>query len=278
VRHDAKLEHNYFLMENLGKMLFEFVQNLVAKGRSSFCFEDVAKLKDSSPEAIRAALRRLMKKGDIAMPYRGFYVIVPPEYRIAGCLPPEQFIPDLMEHVSEVYYTGLLSAAEYYGAAHQRPQVFQVVVARSRRPIACGKMRVDFVFRKNAAIIPKEKINTPAGELQLSSPEATALDLVGYVHHCAGLDNVATVLAELAEKIDAEKLRNLADLSPIAWVQRLGYLLELVDAKDKAQGIAGYVKEKHPVRAPLVPALAHTGAKMDSRWRVFINTKVEPDL
>jgi len=259
-------------------MLAVFIQDLIAKGRSCFSGDEMRKLKDSSPEAVKAALRRLQKKGDIAMPYRGFYVIVPPEYRAAGCLPPEQFIPDLMAHVGVAYYAGLLSAAEYHGAAHQRPQVFQVVVAKSRRPILCGKMQVDFIFRKNAAQIPTEKINTPAGELKISSPEATALDLIGYVHHCAGLDNVATVLSELAEKIDSGKLHQVAALSPIAWVQRLGYLLELVDAKDQAEGIARYVAEKRPVRTPLAPSLKSIGAKMNSRWRVFVNTKVEPDL
>ncbi len=259
-------------------MLSEFVQNLAAKGHATFSFEEICKLKDSSPEAVKAALRRLQKKGDIAMPYRGFYVIVPPEYRAAGCLPPDQFIPDMMKHVGEVYYAGLLSAAEYHGAAHQRPQVFQVVVAKSRRPISCGKMRVNFIVRKNVAQIPTEKINTQAGELKISSPEGTALDLVGYVHQCAGLDNVATVLAELAEKINTGKLRQLAELSPIAWVQRLGYLMELIGAKDKTDGIAGYVAQKHPVRTPLAPALRTIGAKTDGRWRVFVNTKVEPDL
>lgn len=258
-------------------MLAVFVQDLLAKGLSCFSFEDVQKLKDSSPEALKAALRRLQKKGDIAMPYRGFYVIVPPEYRAAGCLPPEQYIPDLMEHIGAIYYAGLLSAAEYHGAAHQRPQVFQVVVAKSRRPISCGKMRVEFIIRKNAAQIPTEKINTPAGELKISSPEATALDLVGYAGHCAGLDNVATVIAELEEKIDSGKLRKMAELSSIAWVQRLGYLMELVGAKDKADGIADYVALKRPVRTPLAPALQSIGAKMDSRWRVFVNTTVEPD-
>jgi predicted transcriptional regulator of viral defense system len=259
-------------------MLAKFVQDLVAQGRSCFSFDDVKKLRDSSAEAIKAAIRRLQKKGGVAMPYRGFYVIVPPEYRAAGCLPPEQFIPDLMDHLGEIYYTGLLSAAEYHGAAHQRPQVFQVIVAKSRRPISCGKMRVDFIFRKNAAMIPIERINTPAGILKIATPEATAFDLIGYPGHCAGLDNVATVLTELAEKIDAERLRELAGLSPIAWVQRLGYLIELVGAHDKAEGIAAYIAEKRPVRTPLAPALGSIGAKMDSRWRVFVNTRVEPDI
>jgi len=259
-------------------MLAEFIQDLGAKGRSCFSFEDVEKLKTSSPAAIKAALRRLRKKGWIAMPYRGFYVIVPPEYRAAGCLPPEQFIPDLMDYLGEVYYTGLLSAAEYHGAAHQRPQVFQVIVAKGRRPIKCGKMRVEFIFRKNAARIPTEPRNTPAGVLKIATPEATALDLIGYVGHCAGLDNVATVLAELTEKIDAERLSELAELSPIAWVQRLGYLIELVGTQEKAEGIAEYIAQKRPVRTPLAPAIGIKGARMDSRWRVFVNTRVEPDL
>lgn len=259
-------------------MLAEFIQDLGAKGRSCFSFEDVENLKTSSPAAIKAALRRLQKKGWIAMPYRGFYVIVPPEYRAAGCLPPEQFIPDLMDYLGEVYYAGLLSAAEYHGAAHQRPQVFQVIVAKGRRPIKCGKMRLEFIFRKNAARIPTEPRNTPAGVLKIATPEATALDLIGYVGHCAGLDNVATVLAELAEKIDAERLRELAELSPIAWVQRLGYLIDLVGAREKAEGIAGYIAEKRPVRTPLAPAIGIKGARMDRRWRVFVNTQVESDL
>ena len=259
-------------------MLAAFIQDLAAKGRSCFSFEDVEKLKSSTPMAIKAALRRLRKKGEIAMPYRGFYVIVPPEYRVAGCLPPEQFIPDLMDHLGEVYYAGLLSAAEYHGAAHQRPQVFQVIVAKGRRPIHCGKMRVEFIFRKNAAMIPTEPRNTPAGILKIATPEATALDLIGYVRHCAGLDNVATVLAELEEKIDAGRLLEMAELSPIAWVQRLGYLIELVGAHEKAEGIAGYIKEKRPVRTPLAPAHGIKRARMESRWRVFVNAQVEPDL
>lgn len=259
-------------------MLAPFIQDLASKGCSCFSFEDVEKLKSSTPIAIKAALRRLQKKGEIAMPYRGFYVIVPPEYRAAGCLPPEQFIPDLMDKLGEVYYTGLLSAAEYHGAAHQRPQVFQVVVANSRRPIKCGNVQVEFILRKNAAKIPTELRNTPAGELKIATPEATALDLVGYVGRCAGLDNVATVLTELAEKINAGRLLAITELSPIAWVQRLGYLLEFVGAHEIAAGIAGYIKEKQPVRTPLAPTLSIKGARMESRWRVFVNARVEPDV
>jgi hypothetical protein len=61
----------------------------------------------------------------------------------------------------------------------------------------------------------------------VSTPEATAVDLVGYQHRAGGLAAVATVLAELAEQIDPEKFPIAAGTAPVAWVQRLGYLLEL---------------------------------------------------
>lgn len=258
-------------------MLAPFVRELAAEGRVSFTNRDLRKLKSPTSVALKAALRRLQKKGEIAMPYRGFYVILPPEYRAIGCLPPEQFIPDLMEHLGGVYYAGLLSAAEYHGAAHQRPQVFQVVVAKTRRPIQCGKVKVEFILRKNAGRIPIEKRNTPAGLLKVATPEATALDLVGYVNHCAGLDNVATILTELADRIDGKQLRKMALLSPIAWVQRLGYLMDLVGASEKTAEITEYVRKKHPVRTPLVPSRSIKGAKMDKRWKVFVNAEVEPE-
>ncbi|RLA20598.1 MAG: hypothetical protein DRQ56_02820 [Gammaproteobacteria bacterium] len=40
---------------------------------------------------VTRALNRLILKGELASPQRGFYVIVPPEYQQLGCLPAEQF-------------------------------------------------------------------------------------------------------------------------------------------------------------------------------------------
>jgi predicted transcriptional regulator of viral defense system len=61
-------------------------------------------------------------------------------------------------------------------------------------------------------------------------------------------------------------------------VQRLGFLLDIIVKGDKAEGIAGYIKNKLPVRVLLVPNKSRKGAKMDARWRVLINAKVEADI
>lgn len=254
------------------------IDEFAAQGRYCFTFAELVKRMDASPVAIKSALNRLKKKGVLALPYQEFYVILPPEDRARGCLQPQKFIPDLMDHLGEVYYAGLLSAAEYHGAAHHRPQIFQVVVAKARRPIECGQVRVEFIFRKNAANIPTESRNTTAGRVKISTPEATALDLIGYVRHCAGLDNVATVLAELAEKLDGKRLIEVAGYSPVAWVQRLGYLLELLGEENKADALADYLKIKQHLPTPLMPGASIKGAKKNIRWQVLVNTDVEPDL
>lgn len=120
-----------------------------------------------------------------------------------------------------------LSAAAYHGAAHQKPQVFQVMVPKARRGLECGGVRVDFVARRDMSDTPVLERNTPTGVIRIASPAATALELVGYPERCGYLDNVATVIAELAESIEGDALEAEARRAPVAWVQRLGYLLAL---------------------------------------------------
>lgn len=255
-----------------------FLSDMASRGRYTFTVKEAGEALGQSLVATRAALRRLGKKGEVAMPYRGFWVIVPPEYKSIGCLPPDQFVPQLMEHLGEPYYAGLLSAAEYHGAAHHRPQVFQVVVAKNRPYIECGKVRIRFVARKNVTDIPTISFKTPRGHLKLSTPEATAFDLVGYPDRSAGLDNVATILTELAEKIDPDKLVVVARLSPIAWAQRLGYLLDLIGATERTTALARYLEQECPVPTPLARSVPFKGAPKDPRWLVMVNAAVEAEI
>ena len=97
----------------------EYVSDLAAGGRYHLTSREVQSALGVSAAAAKLALNRLAKKNVIASPARGFYVIVPPEYRSLGCLPGDQFIPALMKHLDLPYYAGLLSAAQYHGAAHR---------------------------------------------------------------------------------------------------------------------------------------------------------------
>ncbi len=256
----------------------DYIEDLQMDGRLVFTTDDAVQALGKSVAAVRAQLRRLKEKGRIVDPHRGFHVVVPPRYRRLGCLPPDHFVPQLMDHLDQPYYVALLSAAAYHGAAHQAPMVFQVMVPRSRRSIECGWVRVDFVARRDMRCTAVVERDTPTGVLRVASPAATAVEVVGYPERCGYLDNVATVLAELAEAIDADILEAEARRAPTAWVQRLGYLLVLVEQDELADRLDRVLAERNVFTVPLAPWQEMGGAPRDARWRVGINVDVEPDL
>lgn len=255
----------------------EYLDDLSAAGRHHFTTGEAAVALGGSTVAVRAALRRARQRREIAAPHRGFFVIVPPEYRRLGCLPPDQLVDQLMRFLGEPYYVALLSAAELHGAAHQRPQRLQVMVPRNRRPIECGATRVQFVARHDLERTPVVEQNTPRGRLRVSSPEATALELVGYADQCNGLDHVASILPELAETLRPAALRAAARLCPLVWSQRLGYLLERAGDHELATALAAHVRDQAAVLAPLVRSRSMTGAPRAEPWRLAINDSVGAD-
>ena len=90
--------------------------------------------------------------------------------------------------------------------------------------------------------------------ITVSTPDATAFDLIGYEAQIGGLDAVATILAELAAKLDADKLAALASRVPMPWAQRLGYLLERIGEAPQAKLLKDYVRKHAHEAAALVPS------------------------
>ncbi len=256
----------------------DYITTLAVSGRYHFTSAEAQKALSVSAAAAKLALNRLAKQGLVASPARGFYVVVPPEYRSIKCLPADQFVPALMEQLRQPYYVGLLSAAQYYGAAHHRPQEFQVFLGKSRRPIRCGAVHVAFMLRKHLKDVPTQGFNTPRGSLLVSSPEATALDLLGYVQRAGGLNQVATVLSELVERIDPKKLADAARHVPIGWAQRLGYLLEHLGFDEKASALKEYVRRHAKQSTPLSPRAPAKRARENKDWKLYVNVTVEAEL
>lgn len=256
----------------------DFITGLAASGRYHFTSSEAQSALGVSNNATKLVISRLTKQHLVASPSRGFYVVLPPEYQALGCLPADQFIPALMKHWEQSYYVGLLSAAQYYGAAHHRPQEFQVVIAKKHRSIECGVVRVSFITRKRLTDVPVQSFNTPRGTILVSTPEATAVDIVGYYYHVGGLDQVATILVDLSERIDPDKLVLAAHTAPIAWAQRLGYLLEQVGVGEKTIGLKAYVRQYAKEASPLLPKKEHRDSPRSEDWKLYINTEVEVEL
>jgi len=262
------------------KNLASLISHLQGQGIYVLSRRDALQQLVCSPQALEAAARRLRKKGELVTPRRGLYITVPPEYRQAQAPPPTWFIDDLMKFHQQPYYVGLLSAAEIHGAAHQRPQEFQVITDRPLRPAKAGLARIHFYVKRHIEKTPTVKVKTHTGYIQVSTPEATAFDLVRYSNVVGYLDNVATLLAELAERMRSSRLVAVAKAGvELSIIQRTGYLLDHVGAGHLTNRLVAWVEKQKPRTIPIRPDKPSSSTNLkDDRWMVIVNEEVDPDV
>lgn len=259
--------------------LGQFVDELQSRGRYTFTKNEAQRALECSDEALKKAAYRLAAKRRLVAPRRGFFVIVPLEYRSAGAPPASWFIDDLMRFHGRPYYVGLLTAAALHGAAHEQPQEFQVMTDVALRPTVAGRSRIRFFLKRFAARTPVGDVKTQTGSMHVSTPEATAFDVVRYADAAGGIGNVATVLAELAETLNAKRLVDVAktDDVELAVVQRTGFLLELAHQEMLTSPLAAWLEDQRPRFVALRPDLPTEDAAKNERWLVTVNDEIEID-
>lgn len=256
----------------------EFLDSLQRNGRYSFTLNEAIQVLGKSRAAVLNMLSRLKKNKRLVSPANEFYLLVTPEYQVYGCLPADMFIDKLMKHFSLPYYVGFISAAHWHGAAHQKPQRFQVVTTQPRRTIHCGRIFIRFIVNKNMEKMPVKLFNTYTGTMKVATPEVLAADLVSFPRHAAGMDNVATILLELAEQIDPNKLTELTKIhSEVVWVQRLGYLFEFLGFSILANVLEKALKDKKTHWKKLICSASSSVLDRNKKWKIIVNTQIEPD-
>jgi predicted transcriptional regulator of viral defense system len=256
-----------------------WVDSRQTQGIYFFTRDEAIETLQFTEEAFKKAAARLAKKNRIVRIRSGFFVIIPLEYRTTGILPAEWFIADLMAYLGQSYYVGLLSAASLHGAAHQQPQQFQIVTTAPQREVRTKGLAVRFFFKTNFKATPVTQIKVQTGYVFVSSPEATALDLIRYARSIGGLDRVMTVLQELGESMDAARLIDTVKAEKtLACAQRLGWLMERSGHAALVLKLADLIADEKPHFTRLDPSLPAVKDEKNTRWRVSINTDVESDL
>jgi len=194
-------------MEQYSKIRY-WIEDLPKRGRIVFSQQDAENQFPSlSLDSIRSSLYRLVKKGKIQSVWHGFFVIVTFEYGLKGVVPPIEYIDHLMKYLGKQYYVCLLSAAALQGASHQQPMEFYVITnSGNLRDKTKKDVKINFVTKKNIPMqyVTQQMVNS--GYVNVSTPELTALDLIVYAKNVGGIVRVATVLSELAEVLDFEKI------------------------------------------------------------------------
>jgi predicted transcriptional regulator of viral defense system len=263
-----------------------YVSSLLSAGRAVFTAEAAEQALGIGRGAFLDAAERLQRRKALLNPRQGFYVIVPPQYASWGAPPPAWYIDALMRHETQPYYVGLLKAAELHGATHQAVMEFQVISSKRFPKLRTGRNLIVFYFRKDMEAVTAgiEDRKTDTGTMKISSAALTALDLLRYPQASGGIDNVATALSDLGQKIDTEQLAALSETVERPVVQRLGHLLDRLGHA----ALTGPMLEVLQVRgsAPWTeldrqaagdPDFAPEPRERDSRWRVIVRRVPELD-
>jgi len=263
----------------MDKTLDNYIFSIQEKGGYTFSLDSLLKWMDGTGKALSLSLARAVKRKKIVSIRKSFYAILTPEFAKRGMIPITYFLDDLMKWLDRPYYLCHYSAAAMLGAGHQQPMEAYVMIEKPPlRSIKNDNLILNFLVKNqwNPKDLVQKKTNM--GYLYISSPELTALDLL-YYQHRGGINRAISVIEELSESMDPQKLADTAKRYPIAApVQRLGYLLEReLGLTDLSTPLFNMIQNKIISFSSL--SIHHPKRGLyDSRWKIIQNITVESDL
>lgn len=118
--------------------LANLVDDLQFAGRLTFSRDEARTALGVSADAVKLAVLRLAKRRRLVSPRRGFYVIIPLEYREVGAPPVDRWLPEMLR------FQGV-KASEI---VEEEEGGVLVSVDRALRATVCGPYKVRFRVRR----------------------------------------------------------------------------------------------------------------------------------
>jgi len=258
-----------------------FLESHLSRGRISFTREELLRSLAAGSRTLTTSLSKLVRKGRIANPRPGFYLILTPEDKANGAPDPARWIGALMKHQGIDYRVSLLPAAKLHGAATE-PQAFQAIVPRELRDFAIGRFRIEFLTQAASTFARTNRsewlaeLKTDTGTAKAAGIELTLLDCARWFHKAGGISAVAQIARELGAKALARRLAPLARDFENSAVRRLGYLLELAGHEQQAKSLDQFAQDAKTVKL-LDPSSAEAPGEMSGRWKIAVNSPVKRD-
>jgi hypothetical protein len=250
-----------------------FIDARMALGSFAFSLADLMKESGLSAIAAKRQLSRLRGKVVRVSPRQPFFLIVVPEHRTMGAPPSIWWLDDYFKWLGRPYYLALQSAASSFGSNPQALQITQVMTDRPCRALKVGRIHVRFFVKRKIARTPTQQLARAAAPLWISTPEATAFDLVRYATSIGGIDRAAETISPLLPLLRARELKRVLEAeNETATAQRLGFILEA----GGAQRLARVIHDWLPTKLALVPLSPLQGDRKNipvvERWQVLNNS------
>lgn len=256
----------------------QLIEDRQGSGKLIVTLSELVAISQLSALAVRRQVERLSPHVVLLPGRPTTYLTVPSEDRVRGAPPVAAWLHDYLVTREPRYYVGLLSAAALHDSAAQAPLVTQVLVPAVRRPIEVGRTRIVFITKRARSLeaTPLTAIAGMPAPLNVSSPEATALDLITYSHRIGGLGRALEVIQGLKPRLSVDGLNRAAAAGiPITVLQRAGYLFETLGWGQLAHALERALPARFPATA-LQTGGRLANDKPDNRWAVVDNLHLLP--
>ena len=249
-----------------------FIDRRLAVGRVAFPLSDLIQETGLSVTAARSQLLRLGERVVRVSRVQQFCLIVSPEHRAMGAPPPAWWLDDYFAWLRHPYYLALLSAAEAYGSSPQALQVTHVMTDVPRREIEAGRIRIRFFVKRGVKDTPTQPLANAFAPTRVSTPAATAFDLIRYGARIGGIARAVETLTPLLPLIRVPDLQKVLEAEDeTATAQRLGYVLDTAGKAELANIIHNWLPAQLAL-TPLSPTQADRAAGTEvKRWRILNN-------
>jgi predicted transcriptional regulator of viral defense system len=260
----------------------DYIKGLLSFEIYAFSLEEVITKSSKSSIAVKRELSRLVEKGEIINLRKGFYLIIPPRYTFTGKLPVELYVEKLFQYLDRKYYLSLYSAAKFHGAAHQQPQRDYLMIEKPKlKAIRKNTISIDYFtvnyWPSDSSI---EQRQADAGIFKISSPALTMLDLIHHHNKIGGINRTLSALVELSEVLTEDDIESLLSWYPYkSTLQRIGFLQEeLLGTNSFSKAIYARLSEQSFYPVLLSPRSEQNPGRVDRKWKVDVNLKLESDL
>jgi predicted transcriptional regulator of viral defense system len=247
---------------------------LLSNGKSVFTTEEARDLLNLSSASTRRALARLRVAKQVFSPAQSFWVVIPPEHRGRGAVPPIEFIDSMMKTLGIPYYVALLSAAELHLKGVAASDCFQVMCAAPPRARSVAGTHLRFYGGRHLEGAEMEAQATSTGRVLVSTLETTVVDLIDRPGGSGSLSNVAGILTRL-DQLNGRRLTTLARRRRRSVLRRLGWMVERFGRCSDIDALRDAAEIRAGAPVLLCPAAGSRG-KVASGWNVRVNVDVEP--
>lgn len=214
-----------------------FAERLLARGRVAFGLAELTASTQLSSIAAKNQILRLHGKIVRVSPRRQFFLVVAPEHRALGAPPVTWWLHDYFKWLGHPYYVALQSAAALHGSQPQAIQTMQVMTDEPRREIELGRIRIRFFVKSKLSQTPTQQLPGAHARLFVSTPEATALDLVLYADRIGGIERAMETIEPMLHSMRTKELRSVLRAARASAVVKLASGFKAAGDKRLAESV-----------------------------------------